>query len=860
MSFTGRGKNGAPRGTPIDAPPIALALPSITRTLNAAASDEIDATIDYVLPLIAESMGADWIHVATIRRTIGSVLFRHRWANGIEVDRNPSTLPDWIATLEAGNTHVVRHSRWPFVDAGISVDVPLLMGGELVGALGIAAKDPDLDWNETSLSVLRVIGDAISATLGRRHESDARSQIERQLEEIIRHSPDPLIVFDEDANIMFHRLTDGAILGYSDISLVGMNALNLIHPDDLDNVTELFDRYRNIPGPKPLVNLRLLSHTGEYIPCEVMATNLLDHPDVQGVIVTIRDVRARVALEASVRERQREYEALVQNLPCAVFRSEAVAPWRMVYCTDQIETITGWTVDQLTLEKQSLLHTLADRRDIGRLDAQMSAAIAAHRPYSIEYEITDRAGTMRWLSERGHPRFDDGGRVIGIDGVLFDVTTRKHLERRLEHEAQHDSLTGLPNRAGLLNALDEALESCSSLAVLYLDLDRFKLVNDSMGHPAGDDLLRECARRIARSVRPDDLATRPSGDEFVVLCRNAADIDEATAVAHRVSEALREPYHIHGQELYVSVSIGVALAGPGATSTTLLRDADVAAYRAKELGRDRVESYDRGLRTTTSSRLRMHNDLHHALERDELCVGYQPICSLEGGHLLGVEALARWRHPNRGLVVASEFIATAEATGVVIDLGQRIRQLALRAAKHWWSVGTPIGKLSLNLSARELTHPDVIDEMIGMMSAEGIDPSLVIMEITESAIIEDADRGIAAVNRLVDAGLSVSLDDFGTGYSSLSYLRSLPVTSIKIDQSFVKALSDRTSSRIVDAIISLAHDLDQVVVAEGIETLTQYRLLRAMGCDGGQGSLFALAQDEAAIAEMSGHSLIPSPV
>lgn len=835
-----------------------MILPTITRALNDAPSNEIDATIDFLLPIIADAMGAEWAHVAAVRPTIGSVLLTHRWSNAIEVDRNPSILPSWIERLESGAPHRAQDSRWPFPGAAMTVDVPLLMGGSLVGALGVASTAAHPEWDGAAIAVLEIIGDCIAATLGRREESDARSQMERQLEEIIRHSPDPLIVFDEDANIVFHRLTDGAILGYSEISLVGKSALDLIHPDDVPNVADLFARYRDIPGPKPPISLRILSKSGEYVPCEIMATNLLDHPDVQGFIVTIRDVRARLALESSLRERQLEYEALVQNLPCAVFRSEATAPWGVVYCTDQIETITGWTVDQLTLEKRSLLHALADPRDLGRLDAEMAAAIAAHRPYSVEYEIKDRDGAMRWLSERGHPRFDENNRVIGIDGVIFDVTSRKHLEHQLEHEALHDSLTGLPNRAGLLRALDEALDSRVPLAVLYIDLDRFKLVNDSLGHPAGDDLLRECARRLARSVRPDDLATRPSGDEFVVLCRGAADIEEATAVAHRVSEALREPYLIHGQELYVSVSIGVAIAGPGATSTTVLRDADVAAYRAKELGRDRVESYDRGLRTTTSSRLRLHNDLHHALERDELCVGYQPICSLEGGHLLGLEALARWRHPNRGLVAASEFIATAEATGVVIDLGQRIRQLALRAAASWWADGVPVGKLSLNLSARELTHPDVVDQMIALLRTDGIDPSRIIIEITESAIIEDADRGIAAVNRLVDAGLAVSLDDFGTGYSSLSYLRSLPVSSIKIDQSFVRDLGDPTSSRIVDAVISLAHDLNQTVVAEGIETLTQYRLLRAMGCDGGQGSLFSLAQDESVIALMAGHSLVPS--
>ncbi len=839
-------------------PPDATVVLQISRALALATSDEIPATIDHLLPIIGEELHADWVHVATVRPSVGSVLLTHRWSNHIDVDRNPSILEHWMGQLESGHPNIARNSRWPFRGAALSIDVPLIIGGALVGALGIATTEPDASWDQLTLDVLQVIGDCLAASLGRTEESKARTQVETQLEEIIRHSPDPLIVFDADANIVFHRITEGAILGYTDISLVGASAVDLIHPEDVVMVADLFQRYRDIPGPKPPVLVRIRSNTGEYIPCEVMATNLLDHPAVQGVIVTIRDIRSRIALEASVRERQREYEALVENLPCAVFRSEPFAPWKVSYCTEQITEITGWSVDQLLVERNGELHSLIDQRDLGRIDAEMSGAIAAHRPYSIEYEIHDRQGTIRWLAERGHPRFDDDRRVVGIDGVIFDITDRKHLEYQLEHEALHDSLTGLPNRAGLLRGLEEALEARIPLGVLFLDLDRFKLVNDSLGHHAGDDLLRECAKRISRSVRPDDLATRPSGDEFVVLCRSTADIEEVTAVAHRIADSLRQPYHIHGQELFVSVSIGVAIAGPGATATTLLRDADVAAYRAKELGRDRVEPYDRGLRTSTSSRLRMHNDLHHALERNELTAAYQPICSLVDGKLLGVEALARWNHPNRGFVTANEFIATAEATGVVIDLGSRVRDCALDTARGWWDAGVDVGYISLNLSARELIHPEVIESLIRRLHERSIAPERVVVEITESAIIEDATRGIMAVNRLVDAGIRVSLDDFGTGYSSLSYLRTLPVSFIKIDQSFVRDLGDRTSSRIVDAVISLAHDLNQTVIAEGIETLNQYRLLSAMGCDAGQGSLFSLAQPADAIAKMSAQPLIPS--
>ena len=425
----------------------------------------------------------------------------------------------------------------------------------------------------------------------------------------------------------------------------------------------------------------------------------------------------------------------------------------------------------------------------------------------------------------------------------------RYLTGALRHRSLHDPLTGLANRRLYLSALDEALEAAredkraGSVAVLFLDLDGFKYVNDSLGHQVGDGLLEAVAERLQATARPDDLTARFGGDEFALLCREVDHEDDALAIGQRINEALAEGFQIGEHELRVSASVGVAISGSaGADSGTLVRDADAAMYAAKARGRARCELFGEALRRRMVERLNLENDLRPALERDQFEVHYQPIVSLESQRVVGVEALIRWRHPERGLVSPAEFIPVAEETGLIVPIGRMVLERACVQIAAWDASGGPLAgiSLSVNLSARQLPHPYLLSDIQTALRRARIAPSRLTLELTESTLM-DEDAGpaetLAALRR---SGVRLALDDFGTGYSSLSYLQRFALDEIKLDRSFTAGIGHGGSEdAITGAVLALADALHVPVVAEGIELEEQAATLRGLGCAFGQGYLFA---------------------
>jgi diguanylate cyclase (GGDEF)-like protein len=418
---------------------------------------------------------------------------------------------------------------------------------------------------------------------------------------------------------------------------------------------------------------------------------------------------------------------------------------------------------------------------------------------------------------------------------------RKRAEVELAHQAMHDALTGLPNRALFYDRLGQALNrggrQGTAVAVLFLDLDRFKLVNDSLGHSAGDKLLVAVAERLAGVLRAGDTAARFGGDEFVILCEDVNGERQAIAIAERIASELEAPFVIDSDEVFAHTSVGIALAAePGARPEALIRDADAAMYRAKERGGGVYEVFDDAMRERAVRRMATENALHRALDRGEFVMHYQPIVQMATGALYGVEALARWQHPERGLVMPGEFIEAAEETGLIIALGAWAFDTACRQSAAW------DGKvmMSVNLSARQCTSPDLVATFGAILQRTGADPAAVSLEITETALMEDIELSTATLVALKELGLRLALDDFGTGYSSLRALQHLPVDVVKIDRSFIEPIErDPQEAAIVAAVISLSHALGLRTVAEGIETIAQVDRLRALGCDLAQGFYFA---------------------
>ncbi len=453
-------------------------------------------------------------------------------------------------------------------------------------------------------------------------------------------------------------------------------------------------------------------------------------------------------------------------------------------------------------------------------------------------------GTRLHLSSSGQPVYDEAGVFKGYRGVGSNITVRKTAEKRLAKLAQFDAVTGLPNRNLLQERLDQAIAQSRrrgrGAGVLFLDLDRFKLVNDTHGHDVGDELLRQVGRSLKDCVRRDDTVARLSGDEFAVLIADLGRPDDAAIVAQKILDSFAAPFDPGGLETFITASIGVAtFPSDGESAETLLKCADVAMYRAKESSRNAFCFYTAEMNARTASKLQLNTDLRRAVERGEFILHYQPKVNLASGTMIGMEALLRWQHPQRGLVPPLEFIPALEDSGLILEVGDWVLDEACRQLAEWTRAGLRVAPVAVNLSARQFRRRD-LDQVIRRLLAEhGIAPALIELEITESSLMDDPKDAIRQLQALREAGLKISVDDFGTGYSSLAYLTRLPLSTLKIDRAFVNAATTEShSAAIVKMVIDMAHRLSFDVVAEGIETERQVTFLRQNGCLQGQGYYF----------------------
>ena len=475
-------------------------------------------------------------------------------------------------------------------------------------------------------------------------------------------------------------------------------------------------------------------------------------------------------------------------------------------------------------------------------------------PLLFDPSRTGREGEPRWLRAFVHPVEDASGRVLEVALMLEDVSEQKKLEDRLRHQALHDDLTGLPNRASFVESLDRALDGAGrgEVAVLFLDLDNFKVINDSLGHRAGDRLLVCVAERLEGCLRPRDTVARFGGDEFTVLLEHVARRSCATRVAERLVRELRAPFVVDGREVFATTSIGIVFGGVGEGADGLLRDADIAMYSSKAGGKDRYEVFEEAMKDHSSKRLNLDGELRRAVERGEFVVHYQPEVGLETGEVVGVEALVRWRRPESGLVPPADFIPLAEETGLIVPIGRWVIREACRQAKEWEAQG-PDGHcpaVGVNLSPRQFLHPDLVEDLARILDETGLPPSCLELEITEGALSADAHFATLVLARLRELGVRIAIDDFGTGYSSLSRLKHLRVDTLKIDRSFVSGLGeDPGDGVLVSGMIGMALGLGLGVVAEGVETPKQVELLRRMGCRSAQGYHFAPPLDGEAASE-----------
>lgn len=576
--------------------------------------------------------------------------------------------------------------------------------------------------------------------------------------------------------------------------------------------------------------------------------------------------RKSLALEQAVAERHQAIESLTasEERYTLVVRSGNDGLWDWNLQTNEIDfssrwkSILGFGEEELSAlpdEWFSRIHL----EDIERVQADITSHLLGFTPhFQSEHRLKTRDGSYRWVMSRGLAAWDANRGVYRMAGSMTDVTERKEAEERLLHNAYHDVLTGLPNRALFMERLQRSLDRAKDrqdylFAVLFLDVDRFKVVNDSLGHQVGDQLLVAIARRLEGSLRPGDMVARLGGDEFAIVLDHLKLAADATQAAERIQKELGSPFSLSGHEVFASVSIGIAVSlTPYDKPEDFIRNADTAMYRAKDQGRGRFEVFDKEMHARAIALLELETDLRKAIARDEFKIHYQPIVSLENWRIAGFEALLRWEHPERGFIPPAKFIPVAEETGLIIPIGQWVLAEACKQLREWQQKypSDPPLTISVNLSGKQFSHPNLIEEISNILADTGLDARSLKIEITESAIIENIELATAILKQLKSLGIRISLDDFGTGYSSLSYLHRFPIDTLKIDRSFVTRMNLPKNSEIVQTIVTLAVNLGMDVIAEGVETREQVIHLTGLDCEFVQGYLLSKPVDGPAIEEL----------
>ncbi len=583
-----------------------------------------------------------------------------------------------------------------------------------------------------------------------------------------------------------------------------------------------------------------------FFPTKVVGTM---EGQLQSLIKTLQAAKAQSELsQALAQASEQRFRDLVHGLDAIVWEADATT-MQFSFISQRAEELLGYSVRKW-LDRTNFQETYVHPEDLALVQSRYQVAILLGQEEVIEYRAKANDGRELWLRDLVQVVKDEAGNTKLLRGIIVDITYSKQVEKQLVHDTLHDVLTGLANRALLMQRLGNLFEKTKQhpdyqFAVLFLDLDRFKLVNDSLGHSVGDRLLIEISRRLEKCVRSSDTIARLGGDEFAILLDNIKDTSFAIDIAERVQNELALPFNLSGHEMFAATSIGIAIGRQGyERADHLLRDADTAMYYAKSQGKARHEIFDSNMRSQAIAALQLETDLRRAIERQELQIYYQPIVILKNGKITGFEALLRWQHPNLGFVSPTEFIPIAEETGLIIPLGEWVIREACKQL-HLWQLQFPEVELtmSVNFSSKQFAQTNIVEFIQETLDINKLQPKQIHLEITESVLVDNSQEIAQILKQLKSLGVILCLDDFGTGYSSLSYLHRFPIDILKIDRSFVMGMrdcdDDNSKIEIIQTILALAENMAINVVAEGVETKEQLAKLRALKCKYGQGYFFS---------------------
>ncbi len=672
----------------------------------------------------------------------------------------------------------------------------------------------------------------------RKHAETALRESELRYRTLIDQMREGVVHIDADGVIRYVNDRYCEILGYACEELVGQRAEMLVTTEE---DREIFrSKYAiGTGGTSDHYELQFRRKDGRIIWVDIGSAPLIDASGaVIGTIGVHNDVTERRASEAALRESEALYRLMAENSTDVISRTTDAGV--ILYVSDAVRTLPGYEPEEL-IGKSILSYIHEDDHEVVRY-----ATRNVHvRPMTFAYKVRKKSGQILWFETTCRGVVNASGEALDeLVSVSRDVSERKSAEEQIEHQAYHDALTGLPNRLLFRDRLTVALASArrlkKPLAVMFLDLDRFKYVNDTLGHSLGDELLKVVADRLRLALREEDSIARMGGDEFTVLLADLGTADDAAKIAVKLIEAVAEPIRLEGNELFVTGSIGIALfPSDGDTAEMLIKNADHAMYRAKESGTNSYQLCTPSMNSRALERLSLENAMRSALNRGEFEVYYQPQLAVKSRKTTGMEALIRWNRPGLGLTSPATFIPIAEETRLIVPIGEWVLHEACRQAREWQASRFPGMRIAVNLSPRQFQHADLRRMITSALDASGLDPESLELEITETTAMQNTARTIATLRELRALGVRIAIDDFGTGHSSLSYLRNFPIDRVKIDQSFIHEVEESRRDRaIVAAVIEMTRGLDLSVTAEGVETEGQFEFLAREGCDEVQGYLF----------------------
>ncbi|MDH3288579.1 MAG: PAS domain S-box protein [Betaproteobacteria bacterium] len=744
--------------------------------------------------------------------------------------------------------HERRRERARQLGCQSAICLPLRNEGRLLGAVAFYAAEPDAFDDEEIALLTEVVDDIafgvsiLRTRIAHRKAEAALRESQEQFSQLAHNIPQVFWITDvEHKRTLFVSSAAEKLLGrpLEEICDNPRSLVRAVHREDRKRVhaarkMALTDGYD--------VTYRIVRADGAERWVRDRAFPVRDAEGKAYRVAGIaEDITDRRRAEAALQESEAQFRQLAGNIPQVFWITDA-AQREPIYLSPAFEKITGRPLAEV-LEDPRCWINMIHHEDRQRV--RIARRLAAEGRYDEVFRIVRPDGSIRWLHDRAFPVNDATGRVYRITGIAEDITERKGAEEQLMKLAHYDVLTNLPNRVLFYDRLKQALAQAKrnqwSVGVMFIDVDRFKNVNDTMGHSVGDRLLQQISERLMGIVRSGDTVGRLGGDEFSVVLSNLAGAQDANLVAQKMMACFTEPFWLEGTEVYVTASIGITLYPDDSTEQDILiRNADAAMYKAKEIGRDSYQFYTPEMNTRALGILGMENSLRRALDRNEYLLYYQPKVGIANGEITGLEALIRWRHPERGLVSPGEFMSVLEETGLIVQVGQWVLNAVCRQIKEWENAGVQTVPVAVNLSARQFTSKDLGATIKRILEEHQIDSGLIELEITESSLMVNTEEAVRTLEYLSALGVSISIDDFGTGYSSLSYLKRFPLDSLKIDRSFIRDITtDGDDATITRAVISMAHSLGLKVVAEGVETERQLAFLTEYGCDQIQGYFFS---------------------